>query len=170
MERQVERRAPAKAASPSRSPWVLAVGAAAATFVILCGGGAVIAGIWYTKQSTGSVVVTAPNGAVPNPATPAVLAEDGGISVKVATSDNRIRKLRLTNADGVEVATAGPDKPGETSIPAGRYTISAKVSGRSEVSAEVLLEENVDLTCTPIDKTGVRCTDTNIGLEVLLGA
>ncbi len=145
--------------APEKHNKMLLIGVVAA----IAGGGLLLVGaagmglvLWLLLKPEPPPQVT---GAAPIAAAPVV-----GPTLSLAASDSTIQWLKLSGPNGQTVLKADPEA--STSVPVGAYTLAAKVIARPVVSAELQLDDDLSLTCSPAPERKVLCEGG--GLTLLL--
>ncbi|MDG1481524.1 MAG: serine/threonine-protein kinase [Myxococcota bacterium] len=91
----------------------------------------------------------------PEPA-PSVVVSDG-FTVHLSTESEDVQWLKLADSSGTQLMRADPQA--SMLVEPGVYQLSAKVIGHPAVSAELALDGDTDLVCTPASGLSVTCED-----------
>ena len=151
---------------PAKNRTVLLAAVAGVTAMIGVVSIALIAGvIWYVTQNADAPSTPPPPEVVTAPKPPPDPDVDQVALSLDAAPDALLQWLKILDASGVEVLKGTPT--GSGSVAAGRYTILAKVTGRTATRAEVLIDRDLKLTCATDKKMVVNCKSAD-GLDVTL--
>jgi hypothetical protein len=84
--------------------------------------------------------------------------------VTIGRSDDTLQWIRLEDAAGNRLLNADPSAT--AAIPAGTYTLSAKIVGKAKVSAPLAITGPLTLSCGPAADGAITCADPS-GAPVL---
>ena len=154
----VEPPAPPAAEAPRSSSMMLV---AVFLLVVVLGGLLVaVGGVGlYFYLDEGTAPATTPVAAAPAPSPAAA-----GHAVTIGRSDDTLQWIRLEDAAGNRLLNADPSAT--AAIPAGTYTLSAKIVGKAKVSAPLAITGPLTLSCGPAADGGITCADPS-GAPVL---
>jgi hypothetical protein len=113
----------------------------------------------YFYLDEGTAPATAPVAAAPAPSPAAA-----GHAVTIGRSDDTLQWIRLEDAAGNRLLNADPSAT--AAIPAGDYTLSAKIVGKAKVSAPLAITGPLTLSCGPAADGAITCADPS-GAPVL---
>ncbi len=94
---------------------------------------------------------------------PAVVASEG-VTVHLSTESEDVQWLKLSDSSGEQIVRADPQA--SAVVEPGEYRLSAKVIGHPSVSADLTLDADTDLACTPISGKSVTCEDGDLTVSL----
>lgn len=167
---------PAEQEAPPNRTMLIGAVAALVGLMLVLGIAAVALGVYFfvlrdggfTMPGSDAVVAADPTEpAEPNePTEPAEPAAGAALTVSVNAADGALLQwIKLADASGQQVLKGSPS--GSGAVPAGTYTLSAKMVGRAASSAELTLEQDATLTCRTDEESRVICADDG-GTELTL--